>query len=499
MTTSNFYGANTGSADGFVLKLSKENGNLQWLKKIDNSIFQGPGFTNENDEFNSIHVDSSGIYVGGSTSSNMGEANGGIRDAFLLKLSEDNTDPLNTVIELEWVTQVGNVSEPISGGAFEKDECTDITVFGDHVYCTGYTRGSLGESNGGAGNFDIFILKVAKVSGAIKYLFQLGENSELVDGATDLSDIPNGIEVDENGIYLAGYTGGNLGGINGGDEDAFVMKIQEGIGNDLTVSGVAVEWVTQINDSALDSSDLLVNHNGDSSSYDRCNSITQNDAYVFCGGETSGELSGVLGGGEDAFVLKIAKANGSLSWLTNVENDSGFIGSSSTEEEVVSDIAFFDSKIFVTGDTRSNLADEASRQDIYISVFGPDGDFEKTTQLGKNTKSPAPAASYVVETLTIVRHLRLMMKLLLCRVEYRKFREDNGGGDDILIAKLSKETKEVIWVKQLGASIAETSESDGCLSIAIDDTHIIVVDLPGIEEMMVRNAIFRFMRHGALD
>ena len=111
--------------------------------------------------------------------------------------------------------------------------------------CTGSTLGNLGEANGGAGSSDIFILKVAKISGDIKYIFQLGENSELVEGSTDFDDFATGIEVDENGIYLAGGTVGDLGAtnladignLNIGSDDAFVMKIREGIGGNETVAG----------------------------------------------------------------------------------------------------------------------------------------------------------------------------------------------------------------------------------------------------------------------
>ena len=64
----------------------------------------------------------------------MGETGGGLSDSLLVKLSEDNTDPLNTDVNPEWITQIGNNSEISAGASSQNDQCLDITAFGDHVY-----------------------------------------------------------------------------------------------------------------------------------------------------------------------------------------------------------------------------------------------------------------------------------------------------------------------------------------------------------------------------
>jgi len=68
----------------------------------------------------------------------MGEANGGARDAFVMKLSSSGT--------LQWLTQLGTVTKTNGESNTGTDIGAGVSVDSSgNIYCAGYTNGAMGE------------------------------------------------------------------------------------------------------------------------------------------------------------------------------------------------------------------------------------------------------------------------------------------------------------------------------------------------------------------
>ena len=175
------------------------------------------------------------VDTGGSLGENRG---GGYTDAFILKLNSSGV--------LQWVTQLGNKTLGFADGDnSEKDHCTSVTVDDSgNVYCAGYTEGALGEANGGGK--DAFVMKLNS-SGDLQWVTQLGDTTAANGGDNSGNDYCESVALDDSGnIYCAGYTDeactsvemdglgnstcvsytdGAIGEANGGEEDAFILKL----------------------------------------------------------------------------------------------------------------------------------------------------------------------------------------------------------------------------------------------------------------------------------
>ena len=75
--------------DAFVMKLNSS-GNLQWVTQLGGTTTASGGDNSGKDRCYSVTVDNSGnVYCAGYTGGAMGEANGGGRDALIIKLTSD--------------------------------------------------------------------------------------------------------------------------------------------------------------------------------------------------------------------------------------------------------------------------------------------------------------------------------------------------------------------------------------------------------------------------
>ncbi|MFM6517989.1 MAG: beta strand repeat-containing protein, partial [Microcystis panniformis] len=119
----------------------------------------------------------------------------------------------NSSGELLWQAQLETANNSTSSSI--------ATDSDGNVYLTGYTTGSLQGTN--AGSYDAWFAKYSS-SGELLWKAQLGTAND---------DFSNGIATDSQGnVYLTGDTQGSLGGINVGDQDAWVAKYL-GSGSDL--------------------------------------------------------------------------------------------------------------------------------------------------------------------------------------------------------------------------------------------------------------------------
>jgi hypothetical protein len=203
------------------------------------------------------------FYVGGNTYGDFAASNAGQSDVWLALFDADGTEL--------WKRQVGTTTD---------DKLVSIaTDAAGNALLVGTTDGSLGGSV--IGGTDIWVGSFDR-QGQLLWLRQFGSTE--YDGA-------GGVALDgQGGYYVAGTTTGNLGGPNGGNQDAFVARF-DGTGNQL--------WIVQFG----------------TASNDGCaGAATDCAGGVFIGGWTWGSLAAPNAGFNDAWMARF-DASGSPSWM----------------------------------------------------------------------------------------------------------------------------------------------------------------------------------------
>jgi hypothetical protein len=182
---------NFGAEDVFAAKLDSS-GVLLWKKQFG---------TNKKDVGNGIFVDDSGdIYVVGETAGLFGDSICGGNDGFVLRLDNDGNK--------KYLSQFGTVND---------ESCSRIVLDSTgNIYVSGSTFGNLGAIN--KGQDDAYVAVFDNEMNPIRYI-QFGTSAN--DGYVKLA-----LDKEEN-IYVGGSTGGNLGGNQVGEGDAFLAKINK--------------------------------------------------------------------------------------------------------------------------------------------------------------------------------------------------------------------------------------------------------------------------------
>ena len=204
---------------------------------------------------------------------------------------------------------------------------------------TGYTTGDLDGRHPGNTSDDAFATRYDQ-NGTRDWITQFGTTA--ADRSYSVATDPAG------GIYLGGYTKGNLGGTNAGDKDVFLAK--------LDAEGKQV-WLRQVG-SAGEEKGMAVVASGDS---------------VYLGGMTAGALGEPLGG-LDGFVARFDQA-GTADWLKQL---------GTTEADEVWALAPAGSGgVFLTGYTAGDFAGHlAGDKDIVVARVDPTGAVVWKDQLG---------------------------------------------------------------------------------------------------------------------
>ena len=238
---------NAGSSDAFLSKYD-EHGTLRWTRQLG---------TSTKDESVSVSADLLGsVYISGFSGRLGGNAGGS--DAFVSKYDADGT--------LQWTRSLGT-----RGPDWSNRVSSDGL---GNVYISGSTSGSLGEEPFAGGDFDAFVSKF-DAAGTLQWTRQLGTSGD---------EWSNGVSADRlGGVYISGFTEGNLGAHNAGAWDAFVSKYN--------ASGT-LQWTQQLGTTVHESS-LGV-------SADRLGN-------VYISGYTEGDLEGPNAGDWDAFVAKFTE------------------------------------------------------------------------------------------------------------------------------------------------------------------------------------------------
>jgi uncharacterized protein (UPF0548 family) len=269
-------GFNTGGFDMFLVKYDAA-GTKQWTRQL--STKSGVDIWQVRI---GVAVDSSGnIYVTGITTVALdGNTYAGSYDMFLVKYDSDGNK--------QWTRQLGT-------GTYDYGNDVAVDASGN-VYVSGSTYGSL-DGNTSAGDWDMFLVKYDS-EGQKQWTKQLG---------TGTTDYGFGVAVDNSGnIYVSGSTYGNLGGVQYGGYDMFLVKYN---------SAGDVQWTKQMgstdSDSALSGCRVAVD---------------STNGYVYITGDTLGSIDGQpFSGNYDVYLMKY-DVDGNYQWtrmLGGTSTDAG--------------------------------------------------------------------------------------------------------------------------------------------------------------------------------
>ncbi|MCB9024732.1 MAG: hypothetical protein H6625_00310 [Bdellovibrionaceae bacterium] len=387
-------GANAGSNDGFIVKLSATSGLLDPAfgdgdGSDDDGIVQLNATNTANagndDKILTMVLDGSGnLYVSGLTNSSLGGVNAGNYDGFIAKLSATSglLDPAfgdGDGSDDDGIVQL-NATNTANAGNDEVISAIALDGIGN-IFVTGHTASSLGGANAGAS--DGFIAKLSTTSGLLDPNFGDGDGSD-DDGivqlnATNTSSAINteqisAIALDGIGnIFVTGYTDSSLGGANAGASDGFIAKLS-------TTSGL-LDPNFGDGDGSDDDGIVQLNATNTSSAIgaEFINAMTSDaSGNVFVAGYTTGSLGGTNAGSNDGFIAKLNDTSGLLDPAFgdgDGSDDDGIVqlNASNTADasfsEAFTAIALDGSgNIFVTGYTLSSLSGvKAGSDDGFIA------------------------------------------------------------------------------------------------------------------------------------
>jgi hypothetical protein len=171
---------------------------------------------------------------------------------------------------------------------------------------------------------------------------------------TGARDVINSVAVDRSGnVYVAGSTEGSLGRSNLGDWDAFVRTY---------TAGGKVRWTRQFGSDKYDAIDSVV---------------IDGSGNVYVAGSTEGALPGQsTKGGQDAFVRKYT-AGGKVRWTRQFGTDNlDFISSAAVDGS---------GNVYVAGFTEGDLGrSNLGREDAFVRKYTPSGQRRWTRQFGSD-------------------------------------------------------------------------------------------------------------------
>ena len=309
-----------GSSDAFVAKYNKT-GTQFWVQQF--GSFKA-------DTTWAISTDGNNIYVTGQTEGSLlGNSNLGSEDAFVVKYDASGAQI--------WVKQFGSS---------ELDSAYEISVDSTgNSYLVGATEGVL-PNNNKLGNTDAFIAKY-DAGGTQIWIKQFGSSE---------SDQAKAITIDNNNIYVTGYTYGSLSN-NGnlGNEDAFIAKYN--------VNGTQL-WTKQFGTSSTDfAGKINIDYSG--------------NIYVM--GTTEGSLPGISNLGQaDAFIAKY-DANGTQTWIKQFGSSAG--------ELVAGIITDSSGNVYVSGTTEGSLYNNSNLgiTDGFLAKYNASGTQLWVKQFGSSS------------------------------------------------------------------------------------------------------------------
>lgn len=369
-----------------------------------------------------------------------------------------------STVHASWITQLGATTKAFPGADHSNyDVCWGTAVDSSgNVYCAGKTSDDVGEVNGGNGAEDAIIVKLNS-SGELLWVRQLGAATQASSAAvvdTSGGDYCYGIAVDtSDNVYCTGRTNGNLGGVNSGSWDGFVVKLN---------SDGEVQWLTQFG----------------SVNYDECSGVAVDGlGNVFCGGYTWGSFGEANGGGGnmDAFVTKLDPA-GVVNWTRQIGTPTAIasaeVNDASSNEQCDAVAVDSDGDVYCAGVTSGAFGESfGGTADGFILKLDTTGAVVWLRQIGADTEASSP----LVNDTSQREHFRAVTvdnsgNVIAGGYTQGTIGEANGGGNDILLVKY--DTNGVLtWLSQVGtateassAAVIDTAAGEACVSLAADSS-----------------------------
>ncbi len=401
-------GANAGSNDGFILKMNATSGvldstfgngdgeNSDGIVQINASNIATSSSAGAEETIYSIILDGSGnLFAVGSTGSSLSGLNAGANDGFILKINTttgllDSTFGNGDGENSDGIVQINASNIAAGSSVVSTDDIYSIALDNSgNLYAGGSTFGSLSGIN--AGGADGFILKMNASSGVLDSTFgdgdgkdndgivQINASNIAENSSANKNEYIESIVLDGSGnLFAGGYTNSSLSGVNAGDNDGFILKMNAttGVLDSFFGNGDGEDGdgIVQINATNIAPS-------SDASNGEIIKSIAlDGSGSLFAAGLTFGGLSGTSAGGEDAFILKINATTGVLdSTFGNGdgENGDGIVqinasniaaGSSASGSENIETIVIDGSgNLFAGGYTSSSLSgSNAGSYDVFV-------------------------------------------------------------------------------------------------------------------------------------
>ena len=296
-------------------------------------------------------------------------------------------------------------------GTSASDYAEAISTDSSGIYVAGYTDGALEGSN--AGFTDAFVRKY-DASGEVEWTRQFG---------TSASDVALAISTDSSGVYVAGYTEGDLEGSNAGFTDAFVRKYN--------ASGDVV-WTRQFG----------------TSEHDYAASISVDSSGVYVAGYTWSDLEGSNAGRRDAFVRKY-NASGDVVWTRQF---------GTFDDDHALAISVDSSGVYVAGETDGDLAgSNAGERDAFVRKYNASGDIVWTRQFGTSERDYAQAISADSSGVYVAGY-----------TDGGALEGSNAGERDAFVRKYNA-SGDIVWTRQFG-----TSDRDATYAISTDSSGVYV-------------------------
>jgi hypothetical protein len=352
-----------------------------------------------------------------------------------------------------WAFQLSNNNGSANGNASLEDYCNAVTVdTAGNIYCAGSTNGSLGEANGG--NYDAFVMKISS-SGTVQWIEQLGTSQAQGSKSASGDETVTSVAVDKSGnVYCAGSTSGALAEANGGNDDAFVAKLN---------SAGSVQWIRQ-----LGATTAVPGANP--SGWDTCNGVAVDaSGNVYCAGSTTGGLGEANAGSLDAFILKL-NSSGAIQWIRQLGASTVVAGGNKTSADVCNAVAVDASgNVFCGGYTAGSLGEaNGGSYDAFIMKLNSAGTLQWVRQLGATAGSGinASGADYCSSLA-----LDSAGNAFCGGSTTGSLADVAGGNGDAFGMKVSA-AGVLQWVRQIGASAivagSDKSGTDSCNGIAVD-------------------------------
>ncbi len=275
--------------------------------------------TAQDEKTRNLVVDSSGnVYVVGKTKGAIGKQNYGGNDGFIVKIDDQGN--------IIWTRQFGTEGD---------DELTHVTVDkSGYIYATGF----IADKNN---DLDVLTIKL-KNDGDVVWQKQFG---------TDRTETGVSLIVDTHGdIYLIGATQGVMGKASQGQEDCFILHLDND-GNQQHV----VQFGTSANDQGFG---ISLGHNSN----------------IYVCGQTEGDLEATNAGQMDLFWGVFSKELKPLSFQQFGTTEIDYVCAIKTDSK---------NNVYIAGGTRGTTASkQKGNSDAFLQKWNEKGEVEWTQQFG---------------------------------------------------------------------------------------------------------------------